>query len=62
MALYTVTQPCVVGGRHYTRPHETPVDVSAAEAKSLVAAGCLQPVAEPEHHRRGRHTDDTAEA
>lgn len=58
MALYTVTQPCVVDGRHYTRPSAAPVEVPASEAKALVAAGCLEPVdaieSPVESHPRGR--------
>lgn len=45
MALYNVIGPCVIDGRHYTRPHHTPVEVKAAEARPLVEAGVIEPVA-----------------
>lgn len=44
MATYQVIAPCVVDGKHYTRPHPTPVELSEAEAGPLVEAGRLTPV------------------
>lgn len=44
MALYNVVAPCIVAGRHYTRPSAAPVEVSPTEAKPLVAAGAIEPV------------------
>lgn len=44
MALYNVVAPCIVAGKHYTRPSAAPVEVSATEAKPLVAAGVIEPV------------------
>lgn len=42
MALYNVVAPCIVGGKHYTRPSKTPVEVSNAEAKDLLESGALE--------------------
>ena len=47
MPQYSVVAPCVVGGKHYTRAHGKPVEVSAAEAAQLVEAGKLELVAAP---------------
>lgn len=44
MALYNVVAPCIVAGKHYTRPSAAPIEVSMVEAKPLVAAGAIQPV------------------
>ena len=48
MALYDVLAPCIVGGRHYTRP-ATGVEVDDADAAGLVESGylCPQAPAEP---------------
>lgn len=64
MALYNVVSECVVGGKHYPRPHPEPVEVDDAAARPLVEAGQLAPVAtepaaelpasDPEPPRRGR--------
>lgn len=42
MARYDVLAPCIVGGRHYTRP-ATGVEVGGAEAAKLVESGHLRP-------------------
>ncbi len=42
MALYNVVAPCIVGGKHYTRPSKTPVEVSNAEAKELLESGAIE--------------------
>lgn len=49
MALYDVVKPCIVLGRHYTRPSTQPVEVPDGEAQELVDAGVLVPhTGEPE--------------
>lgn len=44
MALYNVVAPCIVAGKHYTRPSAAPVEVGTTEARPLVAAGVIEPV------------------
>lgn len=66
MALYNVVAPCIVAGKHYTRPSAAPVEVGTTEARPLVAAGVIEPVdaATPEpadtekpHRARGKSDD-----
>lgn len=65
MALYNVVAPCIVAGKHYTRPSAAPIEVSAAEARPLVATGAIEPVAttpepadtEKPHRARGKSDD-----
>ena len=46
MSVYDVAKPCIVGGKHYTRP-KAGVQVDDAEAAPLVEEGVLVAV-EPE--------------
>lgn len=65
MALYNVVAPCIVAGKHYTRPSAAPVEVGTTEAKPLVAAGVIEPVhttlepadTEKPHRARGKSDD-----
>lgn len=47
MALFDVVQPCIVAGKHYTRPRAG-VEIDESEARPFVESGLLVPHAAPE--------------